>query len=258
MKAIISGVSSDIGKYICDALEADDWSVYGTFRKNGNYNKERFIKCDFSDEEQIEHAIDFFSKIRWDLFISSVGTLEPIGRFAELNFKEWQEAIYINALSQLKFLRGILEQHSFDATVFFFAGAGTNGGALCYSSYCVSKIILIKMCELLDDEINDVKFVIGGPGIIGTKIHNQTLRNEERAENNYVRIKKYIENEGDKYEENLKRVYDFIKWCISAKKEEISGRNFSIVNDKWGEDILSEELLCDTDMYKLRRYKNEF
>ena len=258
MNAIITGVSSDIGKYICDSLEKDNWDVYGSFRKQSNYNLERFVNCDFSDEGQIEHAIDFFSKINWDLFISSVGTLEPIGRFAELNFQEWQEAIYINALSQLKLLQGILKQHNPGATVFFFAGAGTNGGALCYSSYCISKIILIKMCELLDEEIDDVKFVIGGPGIIGTKIHNQTLKNKERAEKNYVRIKEYVENEGEKYTESLRRVYEFIKWCISAKKEEVSGRNFSIVNDKWGEDIFRDELVCDTNMYKLRRYRNEF
>lgn len=258
MNAILTGVSSDIGNYIYKSLRADNWSVFGSYRTDGGYEKNSFIKCDFSVKEQVENAISFFSNIKWDLFISSVGTLEPIGRFAELDFAEWKEAININALSQLKLLHGILDNRNEGATVFFFAGAGTNSGAMCYSSYCISKIILIKMCELLDEEIEDVKFVIGGPGIIGTKIHKPTLQNGERAEKNYFRIKEYIENEGDKYNENLKRVYDFIKWAVSAEKKEVSGRNFSIVNDRWGDESLKNELIKDTSMYKLRRYKNEF
>jgi NAD(P)-dependent dehydrogenase (short-subunit alcohol dehydrogenase family) len=66
-------------------------------------------------------------------------------------------------------------------SVVFFSGAGTNGPAPSYSAYCASKILLIKMCELLDSETPDASFFIIGPGMVRTKIHEQTLRSLDRS-----------------------------------------------------------------------------
>jgi len=44
---------------------------------------------------------------------------------------------------------------------------------------------------------------------------------------------------------------------ISQPKEVVGGRNFSVVNDKWGESKLNKELLKNENMYKLRRFGNE-
>ena len=42
---------------------------------------------------------------------------------------------------------------------------------------------------------------------------------------------------------------------MSVQKELVSGRNFSLINDKWGRKILKKNLK-DDQIYKLRRYKN--
>ena len=44
-----------------------------------------------------------------------------------------------------------------------------------YSAYCVGKLLLIKMTELLDSECPDLQVSIIGTGWVNTKIHRQTL-----------------------------------------------------------------------------------
>jgi len=53
-------------------------------------------------------------------------------------------------------------------------------------------------------------------------------------------------------------VLDCCDWLISSPKKIVSGRNFSVVFDMWGSKELEEKLEQEPDMYKLRRYQNEF
>ena len=50
------------------------------------------------------------------------------------------------------------------------AGGGTNNPFTNYSAYCVSKIALIKMCELIDDEYKNLNVFIIGPGLLKPKL----------------------------------------------------------------------------------------
>ena len=136
----------------------------------------------------------------------------------------------------------------------FFAGGGTNSATVNYSAYTISKIALIKMCELLDAEVKDVRFTILGPGWVGTKIHQATLKAKEDAGANYETTK-YKLNSDELTPMN--EVLDCCDWLINSPREVISGRNFSAVFDKWGSKELSQELVRDSEMYKLRRHGNE-
>ena len=139
--------------------------------------------------------------------------------------------------------------------VLFFAGGGTNAATANYSAYTISKIALIKMCELLDAEIPDVRFTIVGPGWVRTKIHQATLEAGERAGDNYEKTNFLLNNDEST---PMKYVLDCCDWLINSPREVVSGRNFSTVFDKWDTKELSEKLMSDSDMYKLRRYGNEF
>ena len=94
-----------------------------------------------------------------------------------------------------KLINGLTSLPAHAASVIFFAGGGTNNAVLGYSAYVLSKIALIKMCELLDAEIAQVKFTIVGPGWINTKIHNETLMaGEQENNNNYSKTQEHIKN----------------------------------------------------------------
>jgi len=100
-----------------------------------------------------------------------------------------------------------------------------------------------------------VRFVIVGPGWVKTKIHGSTLKAGVQAGANYQRtLEKLAGNEWMPME----RVLDCCDWLVNAPRESISGRNFSVVSDRWGTEELERRLAQEPNMYKLRRYGNEW
>lgn len=196
--------------------------------------------------------------LEWDLFISTVGTMEPIGPWASLDFDAWEHSVMVNSLAQLRVLHGLYPHRRAAGVVHaaFFAGGGTNNPFTNYSAYCVSKIMLIKMCELIDDEVPDVNAFIIGPGFLPTKIHDQTFANPAGAGENVDKTKRFYEMSGKTA--TYRDLYDCIDWCVAGGRDVAGGRNFSAVHDPWKDagDELAAELRRDRDRYKLRRAGN--
>lgn len=249
-KALIIGLTSDIGRGIESNLLADGWEVYGT---STNYNLGNIIKLDLADSTQLNsfsrHATQYDN---WSLLFFIAGTMEPIGPFFETNLDDWENSLRINVLSQIKILQILWPYRSkyVEPNVCFLAGGGTNSSFDNYSSYCLSKIMLIKFVELMASENSDSKFFIIGPGFMKTKIHNQTLKANTRAGRNLEKTALFMEGNGT----SISRLYKHIMWCINQPKDAISGRNFSTVHDPWDSDPnLPGYLLKNSDLYKLRR-----
>jgi hypothetical protein len=113
------------------------------------------------------------------------------------------------------------------------------------------------MCELLDAESADTSFFIIGPGVVRTKIHEQTLRAGGRGGANYRKVVNFLDSTkpGTSHDE----VYACLQWCIGAGKSAIGGRNISLVHDAWrdGGAALISLLEGDPNLYKLRRFGND-
>lgn len=257
----ILGASSDIGWGLAQRYKRDGWDVFGTYRQLKNIAEfetcdgVELVSCDVDDPASIADAISAYRKLgrSWDLFIASVGTMEPIGPFFELNFDDWQQSITINALSTLRVLHGLypLRRTQSPAHVAFFAGGGTNGPVTNFSAYCASKITLIKMCELLDDEAKDLNIFIVGPGFVQTKIHDEALRAKGGAGPGYQKTIELLKTPGT----SLDDIFANINWCIAQGREVAGGRNFATVHDPWrkGGEKLAAQLKTDSDLFKLRR-----
>jgi NAD(P)-dependent dehydrogenase (short-subunit alcohol dehydrogenase family) len=262
---IVLGIGSDIGRELAMRFAADGWTVSGTFHTRSGLDRlpagVRLIPCDLSSPHSVAAALDAFRRDgpNWDVLIVAAGTEEPIGAFWECEPDAWDENIRINALAPLRLVRGLypIRNTSGTPSAVFFSGTGTNGAAPAYSAYCVSKIFLIKMCELLDAESPDTSFFIIGPGIVRTKIHEQTLRAGKRSGANYERVVDFLDsaNQGTSYDE----VYSCLLWCVGAGKSVIGGRNISLVHDSWrdGGTGLANVLKGDSNLYKLRRFGND-
>ncbi len=262
----ILSASSDIGRELASRYLRDGYKVIGTYRtqyKEDHLQMPRGVvplKCDIEDDGDIENLIGVFEKDRltWDIFVSSVGELSPIGLFFNQDFAEWERSFHVNATLQLKVLHAL---YPFRATkgishVALFAGGGTNNPFRNYSAYCLGKIALIKMCELIDDEAPDLNVFISGPGWTRTKGHEATIKSGVNAGENYETTKGFLESgeQGTSFDD----IYDHIRWCCRQGREIAGGRNFSFVHDKWKDDSqsLTEELKQDFDKYKLRRKGN--
>jgi len=263
----ILGISSDIGSALAERYLSQGYNVGGTFRnKNSAMNLlakrgASLFKCDISKKSSIRECVEKIKKSSepWDIFISCVGYMEPIGKFFSCDFEEWEESVIVNSVSQLRFLHAIYPLRHKDKVchVVFFAGGGTNGPFTNYSAYCAAKIMLIKMCELLDDENRNLSTFILGSGWVKTKIHAQTLKNRSEAGLNYERTLKFLKSKGAGTD--YQDIYDCINWCIAQGVLVSGGRNFSVVYDPWRNGGLSfkHQLRADPDKFKLRRFKNK-
>lgn len=265
--AIIISASSDIGTAMSRRWLTRGWNVFGTYCTGSRAVDElhstgvKLIHCDLSDSASIRDVCSNLRRLcpQWDVLVMCAGTQDPVGPFVECSFDEWEKSLRVNFAGQMRIIHALLPSRRVNAVsgpcVLLLAGSGTNNAPVNYSAYIVSKIALIKMCELLHAEIYDTRFVIAGPGWVKTKIHNSTLEAGARAGNNYQRtINKLGSNECTP----MDQVLDCCDWLIDAPRELISGRNFSVVFDKWGTEELEKELAREPNMYKLRRYGNDW
>lgn len=262
-KAIIISASSDIGEALARRWKTNGWQVAGTFRtKSRQVNalaeeKVKLVACDLADKKSVQRACQELRKAmpKWDALVLCPGTQEPVGLFTENDFDAWEDSVRVNLTAQLRIVHELLPSRNKNACVLFFAGGGTNNAPINYSAYTLSKVGLIKMTELLDAEVPDARFTIIGPGWVKTKIHEATLKAGGKAGSNYQRTKNKLA--GDECT-SMEQVLDCCDWLISAPREVVGGRNFSVVFDSWGDERLTEKLKQDGDIYKLRRAGNNF
>lgn len=261
--AIIISASSDIGSAICEDWHKKNWQVLGTYRTLSSTVQKLMrqgidlIPCDLLDSKSLENAsIELQRKMScWDTLLFASGLMEPIGLFSEVDFSKWENGLNVNLIKPLQIVHKLLPYRNKNQkpTVIFFAGGGTNNAVTHYSSYTLSKIALIKMCELLAAEIEDTRFVIVGPGWVKTKIHQETLKAKEKAGKNLQRTLERLK--GFDWV-SMDEVIQCCNYLATTSCNAISGRNFSLVYDSWGTAQLEKELEEDSHMYKLRRYKN--
>lgn len=263
--AIIISISSDIGAALAHRWLRQGWAVWGTYRTVSEETVRlqaagaTLLPCDTSDRDSVNSACAELQRLcpAWDALVVAPGTTEPVGLFVDIDFDAWARSIEVNFTSQMRLTHHLLasrrREEAVHPSVIYFAGGGTNNATRNYSAYTVSKIGLIKMCELLHAEVPDVRFSIVGPGWVNTKIHQETLRAGVMAGANLQRTQQTIENGAFT---KMDDVLDCCDWLISAHRDEIGGRNFSVAHDAWNTPPLREALLCDPDMYKLRRAGN--
>lgn len=156
---IIIGLNSDIARGIKVRMEAEGWTVNGTSRVFQTPND------------------------RWDLCIVCQGTMEPIGKFFDCDLYDWRHAVESNALHPLSVLRYIWPNRKQGSKVVFMSGPNPTVPNPTYTAYRAGKAVLQSLVETLNVEYPDAKFIWLIPGIVNTKIHQQTIKAGEMAAN---------------------------------------------------------------------------
>ena len=265
VRAIVVGASSDIATELCKVWKTRNWSVVGTYRNPSPSTEElissgiKLTECDLLNQESVDRASFWLAEEmpNWNVLVFAAGTMSPIGKFGDVNPDVWSASITANVLNPLRLLHDLIPLRSkmsgFVPTVVLFAGAGTNNAPTNYSAYVISKIVNIKMAELLAAEYPEIKFVIVGPGWVKTKIHNETLMQPSQAGENLGRTIAKFESQDWT---SISDVIECLDWLFAMGSAVVSGRNFSVASNEWRHSELPSLLLEDTNNYKLRRHGN--
>ena len=259
-KILIIAANSDIGTHLVRHYLLQGCEVVGTYRTHNESMDvlsglgARLFHLDIDSPEQVLVFVEALKKegFVWDVLISAVGLLAPIGNFFSLNFDAWERSVVTNSTSQLRVLHAVHGIRGVTPKIILFAGGGTNGPFDNYSAYCLGKLSLIKMTELLDSECPDLQISIIGTGWVNTKIHRQTLDAGAAAGVNLERTREYVASEKS-LGATVEDVAQCIDWCIAADRSAVSGRNFSLVHDAWRDTGFIDELKSHPNTYKLRR-----
>jgi NAD(P)-dependent dehydrogenase (short-subunit alcohol dehydrogenase family) len=262
----IAAISSDIGQSIARAYRARGWRVIGTYRDVNAIgalaedNGVRLIHCDVTDAGQIDAAARSMaeSHATWDVFVSAVGQLAPIGPFFETDRRRWLQSVELNGAGQLALLHAM---HPFRrrralTRVAFLVGGAINRAFSNYSAYSLGKIDLVKFCELIHNECHDIHAVAVGTGWVATRIHRQTIEAGSLAGENLARTESFIST--GQVGTSAADIVACLDWCFAQDRDVTGGRNFSVVHDAWrdGGATLVRKLREDADKFKLRRHGN--
>jgi len=262
--AFIAAISSDIGRAMAEIYRARGWHVVGTYRDAGataglaDDAGIELVACDIDSPEEIEAVAAHLQRkgISWDLFVSAVGTLAPIGPFFALDRREWQRSVAANGSAQLALLHAIFpfRRAAPLARAAFLVGGALNRGFANYSAYSLGKLSLVKFCELIHEECPDLHAVAIGTGWVATRIHRQTLAAGAMAGGNLARTEQFLAApEGGT---SVSEIVACLDWCFAQDRAVTGGRNFSVVHDPWrqGGATLTEALRGDQSKFKLRRH----
>lgn len=263
-KAFFVSISSDIASYIALKLLRSGTKVNGTFRSATERTEELqaegavLYQLNCNSKESIN---DLFADKTigqdWDLLMISPATMNPINQFQLCDWDEWEASYSLNSLRQFQILHAMMPRRNRQIypLVFMWSGPGTNDAPVNYTAEITAKIAQIKMCELLDKECEDIRFIIVGPGWVNTKAHKETLAAKSFAGTNYERTLVKI-NSGETT--GFSTIYEFFTWAWLREKSIISGRNFSIRGDIWGTKELNDYLKGSENSFKLRRFDNDW
>jgi len=259
----LSSISSDIGIALARRYARDGYAVAGTYRSDKLLDEIKDIPdlhvsyCDLSDPESVKNAAREFQQtgLTWETFLSLASWPPPLCAFFEGDFDEWSRSVHVNAIEQLRALHSLFPFRACtgNCNAVFFAGPGTNNAVLNFSALTVSKIMLIKMCELIQAECPSLNTFIVGPGWTKTKTHDLILSDPKVSPEKKRETEAFLARGGGT---SMDEIYDCIRWLCAAGPKAAGGRNFSVVHDCWGDDGLQAQLLMDNDMYKLRRSGN--
>jgi NAD(P)-dependent dehydrogenase (short-subunit alcohol dehydrogenase family) len=262
----VLSASADIGRELALRYAEAGAMVVGTYRTRRDLDaleghpRIRLLPCDAGDPASVREMLAAYAALGapWDLFVSAVGVMEPLGPWASLDFDAWEQSVRVNSLGQLRVLHGLYphRRRGGDVHAAFFAGGGTNNPFTNYSAYCLGKIALIKMCELLDDEVPDLNAFIIGPGFMPTKIHEQTFAAGDAAGEGHEKTKRFYD--APAAAASHQDVYDCVEWCVAQGRAVAGGRNFALVHDPWRTDgdRLAAALRDDPNRFRLRRAGN--
>lgn len=263
--AIIVGVSSGLGEALTSHLAKKRLRIAGTFRSHEHIGAvEQLLTSkthlDLSlgtlsvDNVISRNAANFEG---WRYLVLLPATMLPLGKFMGVDSHKWESAFDLNFLKIASVIKSLIPlKGAGPASVITLAGGGVNSAPAGTSAYTVSKIALIKLMEILNEEILDVSFTSVGPGWVKTRIHNEIFQALPKSDPAHLETTRRLQ-END-FNDPV-QFCEFVWWVFNQSKEVVGGRNFSSQHDLSKVQEMQDKLSNSNfyNFFKLRRFGND-
>ena len=239
-KILITGTSSGIGKALAENFLNDGAEVHGISRTNTishlNYSH---YSIDLNDQNKILSLKEKLNETKYDTFIHNAGIHGPIGRFEDCNLEEWFGAFQINLFSGITLLQMILKNLvDSKGCVIFIAGGGSANSMKNFSSYSCSKTSIVRFCENIAEEYQNIRCHCVSPGPNKTKLLEEAINNGVTVDDSRI--------------VNFNYTFNLCSFLINNNSYNLSGRQIHVKDDY---NLINSSKLSN-DEYKLRRFIN--
>jgi len=192
---------------------------------------------------------------RVDILVNNAGIYGPIGRFEEVDWQEWCDAININLLGTVAMTRALvpmMKQQGY-GKIINLSGGGATAPLPRFSAYAASKTAVVRFTETIAEELAashiDVNAI--APGALNTRLLDQVVEAgpEKTGPDFYQRSLKQREEGGASPD----LAADLAVFLASAESDGITGRLISAVWDDWRNFAGYRERLQKSDVFTLLR-----
>ena len=182
--AIVTGVTSGIGLAIAEHLHAAGFAIYGVARSADKLAAcavpmVGVERCDLSDLDAVEGCLSGLSlaPYRYVVLVNNAGSLDPIGRFDQLDARAVNGTMVLNGLAPLLLsatLYNKLPASCVGRVVQITSGAAHRPVAG-WTSYCASKAAMWRGTEVIATEMDTERCQIMAlsPGVVATAMQAQ-------------------------------------------------------------------------------------
>ena len=249
LNILIFGASSSIGSYLAKKYYKEGHNIYLFYRKK---NKNLFIKKNNSPQT-VEEFKDFNINLKKNIYkirnilkkanlvINTIGEQGEIKNFFKLSINKFFKTFHTNFFSYVYFFKSIYPYIRFKKDLLFivFSGGGTTSFRKNFCSYSISKLSLVKLVEIIANEINNNNIRINAisPGIIKSKMIDKILKNKHLVDH---QEQKKINRELINSKQSLEKIYDLILFLMSKNGRNVNGK---MISSRW-------------DNFKRWNYKN--
>jgi NAD(P)-dependent dehydrogenase (short-subunit alcohol dehydrogenase family) len=204
------------------------------------------------------HAFDVSDEDSWAAveldelhgLVCAAAVLDPIGPIGEYAPADFKRTLEINVLGTL-----LAVHHSLEAlrrgggSVVTFGGGGATGPLPRFDAYAASKAAVVRLSENLATTLAPVPINCVAPGLVATRLHQQTLAaGPERAGRAYYeRTEREVERGGFPVAEAAELV------CYLLSGVPFSGKLISAQWDRWRDADFRDSLVADDDLATIRR-----
>lgn len=212
--------------------------------------------ADVSDADDVQGLVDFALSTFPELtvLVNNAGVYGPKGGIADVDWREWVEAVEANILGSVLPARALVAHFKARGygKVVQLSGGGATAPLPNLSAYATSKAGIVRFAETLAEELREYRVDVNSvaPGALNTRMLDEVLAAgpERVGQSFYDRAVKQRDSGGTP----LQRGADLARYLASAASDGVTGKLLSAVWDPWAE--LSEHLPdLALDVYTLRR-----
>ena len=261
---IITGGTGEIGSHIVKSLINNGYylSIVGRNKDNFNrliasieYNENiQFFKADVSNNAEVLNIFSALEKSNHNLYglINAAGVQAPIGEFIEGDMNDWSNNLSINLLGTANMIHSFINVNgNNNKKIINFSGGGATSSRPNFSAYGISKTGIVKLTEILADELYKKKIDINAvaPGSINSGMLEEIINAGSQAGDEY----KIALNKKNKGGDPVKNIVDLCGFLISSDSDGITGKLISAIWDDYLNPAFCERLRKDPNFCTLRR-----